>query len=254
MSIFDLLVKFGFSNINIDIMYGHPEQSTEMLVDSLEKTLSLKPGTVSLYPLNIKPLTRFWKKIGPQGVDRQKIAGMYEVARAMMIENGYIQDTRLRFILPRVGRYAHKDETIKGKPVKGFGAAAQSYAEFAHYRPPYSVTQCRKDILEYMQDIGEGNHPARFAFFLDDEERMRRAVIMNIRHAEFSREAFRKKFGVYPELQFPSEFEVLYENGLASSDGEMIRLSPAGFRIANSISKIFFSDNVLEMQKNYKYE
>ncbi len=254
LDIFDSLESLNFDNINIDIIYGHPDQSLESFEDSIKKTMDLKPGTVSIYPLNIKPLTSFWKKIGPHGLDREKIAKMYKRGRDILLKNGYIQDTRLRFILPKVGRYMHKDETIKGKPVKGFGSAAQSYAEKVHYRPSYSVGHCRADINEYINDLKAGRHPARFAFFLNDDELIRRSIIMNIRHANFNTKIFYDKFGTYPETKFPSEFEVLYGDGYIVKEDGTIHLTERGFEIANSISKLFFSDQVLDMQKKYRYE
>lgn len=254
IDIFRALKETGFENINIDIIYGHPDQTIDILKDTLSRVLELRPGTISLYPLNVKPLTRFWKKIGSEGVDKSKIDSMYEFFKPLLIGEGYTQDTRLRFLLPKVGRYAHKDETIKGKPVKGFGSAAQSYAEYLHYRPSYSVSHCRKDILEYMGDIQDGRHPARYAFVLDDNERMRRAITMNVRHSAFSREAFHKKFGSYPEDIFPVEFQLLYEDGFLKREDSMIKLTQKGFKRADAVAKLFFSDAVLKMQMEYVYE
>lgn len=254
IDIFRALKETGFENINIDIIYGHPDQTIDMLKDTLSRVLDLIPGTISLYPLNVKPLTRFWKKIGYEGVDKSKIDSMYDYFKPLLISEGYVQDTRLRFLLPKVGRYAHKDETIKGKPVKGFGSAAQSYAEYIHYRPSYSVSHCRRDILEYTGDIQAGRHPARYAFILDDNERMRRAITMNIRHSAFSREAFHKKFGTYPEDVFSAEFQLLYEDGFLERDGNLIKLTEKGFKRADAVAKLFFSEAVLKMQRDYVYE
>ena len=105
-----------------------------------------------------------------------------------------------------------------------------------------------------MENLKKGKHPARFAFFLDDEERMRRAITMNIRHAGFNRDAFYEKFGTYPEDQFPAEFQVLQEDGFIVRNNNTLCLTEKGFKRADTISKLFFSDRVLEMQKKYVYE
>lgn len=254
IDIFAALQERDFENINIDIIYGLPEQDMNLLAETLMKTIELEPATVSMYPLNIKPLTGYWKKFGDKGLDKDKIASMYEQAKEILISSGYKQDTRLRFVLPKQGRYAHKDETIKGTPVKGFGAAAQSYAEYVHYRPPYSVTHCKSDINQYMEDISQGRHPARAAFFLDDEERMRRVVIMNLRHSEFNRKLFKDKFGTGPEEAFPAEFSVLYKEGYLTYDGDHINMTPKGYKNANIISNLFFSPQVQKMRKEYVYK
>ncbi len=250
----ELIKANGFKNLNIDIIYGHPNQDIKMLEESLIRSLASRPGTISMYPLNVKPLTPFWKKIGPEGLDRNKIDNMYEFARDFLLRNGYKQDTRLRFVLPSIGRYAHKDETVKGKPVKGFGNAAQSYAEDVHYRPSYSVSHCKKDIEEYITDIESGRHPARYALFLNKDEKMRRAIIMNLRHSSLSLFGFRKKFEITPQNAFPEEFGVLLEEGMIFEDNGIIKLTERGYKHENAVSKLFFSETILELQRNYKYE
>jgi len=47
--------KKGFNNINIDIMFALPDQTTEDLQVTLKKAISLKPDHLSLYNLTIKP-------------------------------------------------------------------------------------------------------------------------------------------------------------------------------------------------------
>jgi len=249
-----LIKANGFKNLNIDIIYGHPNQDFRMLEESLIRSLASRPGTMSVYPLNVKPLTPFWEKIGPKGLDRTKIDQMYEFARDFLLRHGYKQDTRLRFVLPTIGRYAYKDETVKGKPVKGFGNAAQSYAEDVHYRPSYSVLHCRKDIEEYIEDIESGRHPARYALFLNEDEKMRRAIIMNIRHSSLSVLGFERKFGMAPQNAFPEEFKVLLEEEMVFEDNAIIRLTEKGYKHENAISRLFFSEKVLGLQKNYVYE
>ncbi len=49
----------GFTNINLDLMYGLPGQSPSSWQHSLEKGLSLKPQHLSLYQLTIEPDTPF---------------------------------------------------------------------------------------------------------------------------------------------------------------------------------------------------
>ena len=254
INIFKNLRNSEFKNINVDVIYGHPDQTLDMLKETLKDVLELRPAAISVYPLNVKPLTRFWKELGSDAVDRDKIDKMYDFFKPLLLNNGYTQDTRLRFVLDGVGRYEHKDQTIKGKPVKGFGAAAQSYSEKLHYRPSYSVTHCKKDIFEYIDDMQNNKHPARYAFELSDEERMRRYIIMNIRHSQFNTKAFKDKFGIYPEEFLPDEFNLLYKDGYISKTNDVINLTDKGFKRANAVSKFFFSEDVLRMQGEYVYE
>lgn len=49
----------GFENINIDIMFGLPEQALDQGIEDLQEVIDLKPEHVSWYQLAIEPNTRF---------------------------------------------------------------------------------------------------------------------------------------------------------------------------------------------------
>lgn len=51
----------GFSNINIDLMYGIPKQTVEDAIYDIKSALSLKPTHLSWYQLTIEPHSVFYK-------------------------------------------------------------------------------------------------------------------------------------------------------------------------------------------------
>ncbi|PKP54760.1 coproporphyrinogen III oxidase, partial [Candidatus Atribacteria bacterium HGW-Atribacteria-1] len=53
--------EIGFSNINIDIMFALPDQTTEDFQATLKKAVSLKPDHLSLYNLTINPGTEYYE-------------------------------------------------------------------------------------------------------------------------------------------------------------------------------------------------
>lgn len=54
---FSIARKVGFDNINLDLMYGLPGQTTDSWQQSLETALSLQPDHLSLYQLTVEPGT-----------------------------------------------------------------------------------------------------------------------------------------------------------------------------------------------------
>jgi len=52
----------GFSNINIDLMYGLPQQTPEDALGDLEQAIQCEPGHISWYQLTIEPNTVFYSK------------------------------------------------------------------------------------------------------------------------------------------------------------------------------------------------
>ena len=48
----------GFPHVNIDLMYGLPEQTPESWLYSIQEALAFNPAEIFLYPLYVRPLTR----------------------------------------------------------------------------------------------------------------------------------------------------------------------------------------------------
>ena len=65
----DLAIKAaqaaGFQRINIDLMYGLPEQTLEQALDDVAQALSYNTGHLSWYQLTIEPNTVFYKQRPP---------------------------------------------------------------------------------------------------------------------------------------------------------------------------------------------
>lgn len=49
----------GFTNINIDLMHGLPEQTPQLAMDDIEQALALSPEHLSWYQLTLEPNTAF---------------------------------------------------------------------------------------------------------------------------------------------------------------------------------------------------
>ncbi len=61
---FYILREAGFSNINIDLMFGLPNQNINTYYKTLEKAMELEPEHISAYGLIIEPNTPFYEKYG----------------------------------------------------------------------------------------------------------------------------------------------------------------------------------------------
>lgn len=55
----DMAKQAGFSNFNIDIMHGLPEQSLPEAIEDLDKTILCQPTHISWYQLTLEPNTYF---------------------------------------------------------------------------------------------------------------------------------------------------------------------------------------------------
>ena len=59
---FETARKAGFTNINIDLMWGLPKQSVQQSLADLNHAISLDPEHISWYQLTIEPKTEFYVK------------------------------------------------------------------------------------------------------------------------------------------------------------------------------------------------
>jgi oxygen-independent coproporphyrinogen-3 oxidase len=88
---FHLLRGAGFTNINIDLMFGLPGQTIEQWKLTLEKTIALGPDHISAYCLTYEEDTEFFLRHA-RGEFRQHTdadADFFEVAMAMLEAAGY---------------------------------------------------------------------------------------------------------------------------------------------------------------------
>jgi len=84
----------GFDNLNLDLIYGLPEQTLSSWQDSLRRAVDLAPEHLSLYALTLEHGTPFgrWAARGRMpSPDPDLAADMYEWAGEYLAAQGYIQ-------------------------------------------------------------------------------------------------------------------------------------------------------------------
>jgi oxygen-independent coproporphyrinogen-3 oxidase len=130
----------GFDNINLDLMFGLPQQSMIGWKNNMERALSLQPEHLSLYCLTIEQNTAFYKMQlrGQLDLpDDEAQVTMYEMCLDRSFEAGYAQYEISNFALP--GRecrhnlcYWHAEEYA------GYGPGAVGAMDFDDNRVRYT--------------------------------------------------------------------------------------------------------------------
>ncbi|HEX7026341.1 MAG TPA: radical SAM family heme chaperone HemW [Gammaproteobacteria bacterium] len=80
----------GFDSINIDLMYGLPQQGADAALSDLESAISLEPDHISHYQLTIEPDTAFHHR-PPTLPNDDRIWDMQLRCQARLAEAGYTQ-------------------------------------------------------------------------------------------------------------------------------------------------------------------
>jgi oxygen-independent coproporphyrinogen-3 oxidase len=91
---YELVRAAGFDNVNLDFIYGLPDQSPATWRNTLSRAVDLAPEHISLYSLTVEEGTPFgdWAAAGRLAQPSPDLAAdMYEIADDMLSTAGYVQ-------------------------------------------------------------------------------------------------------------------------------------------------------------------
>ena len=88
---FRILRAAGFSNINVDLMFGLPGQTVEQWRATLEKTIALRPEHISTYCLTYEEDTEFFLRHsrGEYREDSDADAGFFDMTMSILEQAGF---------------------------------------------------------------------------------------------------------------------------------------------------------------------
>jgi len=119
-----------FDNLNLDLIYGLPEQTPQTWQTSVKRILDLQPNHISAYALTLEHGTPFgrWSSRGLLPLpDPDLAAEMYEWASEVFGSVGYAQYEISNWAKPN-RECVHNLQYWRGLPYLGFGAGAHGYA------------------------------------------------------------------------------------------------------------------------------
>ncbi|GLG00315.1 oxygen-independent coproporphyrinogen-III oxidase-like protein YqeR [Alicyclobacillus hesperidum subsp. aegles] len=227
----DAAFEAGFRHINIDLMFGLPEQTIEDVEDSLLRVLALPIDHVSAYWLKVEPGTPFakWQELGQlplPGEDEE--ADMYDLVRDTLTQNGFCHYEISNFAKPGA-EARHNLVYWRNQPYLAAGAGAHGYVGGVRHE------NLRK-IRDYLDAIALGRRPYAEETAISIAERMEDQVMLGLRLAEgVSAPRFQGRFGLSIEEAFGDVWRGLLAQGLVVEVEGGYRI-PAGYwPVANAI-------------------
>lgn len=229
--------RLGFANMNLDLIFGIPGQSEDLWRQTIARALSLQPDHVSAYGLTIEPGTEFARR-GLAAADEELELAQYRTAQRLLERAGLIQYEISSFA--RSG-YTCQHNLVywRNEPYLGLGPAAVSYL---NKERRLNVN----DIASYVRLLKTGQPPIGDREQATEELAQAETVILALRLKEgLSRQRFRDRFGWDVTDIYPSEINHLLAYGLVTLDKESLRLTAAGWLLANQAAAAFLPDNPL---------
>ena len=227
--------KEGFNNINIDIMFALPDQTTEDLQIALKKAISLKPDHLSLYNLTIKPGTEYYKKYKKGKLklpNEDEEFDMYNWAIKFLEESGFEHYEISNFARP-YKRSMHNLIYWQNKPYLGIGAGAYSFIRGYRYMN-------FKDPARYIKEVMDDKLPIDNGEKLSLRKRMIETIILGLRTKDgVGYIKFKARFGVNLNDIFSEQVIKSVNLGLLQKDDYRIKLTKKGIFLANTVFREF---------------
>lgn len=239
--------KAGFDNLNLDLIFGLPDQHLETWKRTLEFSLELHPEHFSLYALTLEPGTPMhkWTSRGliPEP-DPDLAADMYELAAKRMAEAGYKQYEISNWASENGagGLFAcrHNLQYWRNQPYLGFGAGAHGYAggiRIANVSAPDVYIQ--RCVAGGVQPFPRT--PATLTSELVDLiDEMNETMMMGLRLTQegVSNKRFRGRFSRELQKVYGKKIDTLIQRGLLEWGGDgydILRLTPRGRFLGNQV-------------------
>lgn len=243
----------SFPILNIDLIYGLPEQSVASWMKSLRAALRYFPEELYLYPLYVRPLTSLG--LSPRSWDDFRL-DCYRAAREFLLEEGYEQISMRMFRARHAPVVDGPAYCCQDDGMLGLGCGARSYSRTVHSSTEYGVRQkrVRELIVEFTKRSVASFSTIDYGFVLDADEQRRRFLMQSILTRDgLSLRHYRQRFGSAAEDDFPQLAE-LFELELVEANGETISLTEMGLERSDAIGPWFYSDRVRSRMEDYEWQ
>ena len=147
----ELAKKAGFTNFNLDLMHGLPDQSLQDALNDIQQAIDLEPTHLSWYQLTIEPNTEFYK-YPPKLPQDETLWAIQEAGQALLAQHGFNQYEISAYA--QTGRQArHNINYWQFGDYLGIGAGAHGKITVIHNDPEKSTiirtskTRLPKDYL-----------------------------------------------------------------------------------------------------------
>jgi oxygen-independent coproporphyrinogen-3 oxidase len=246
----------GFANLNLDLIYGLPEQTLASWMTTVQRILDLHPEHISAYALTLEHGTPFgrWASRGLLPVpDPDLAAEMYEWLSETLSENGYIQYDISNWAkdikpspltpLPLTPSLAcrHNIQYWRSLPYLAFGAGAHGYANGYRYSNVLRIKTYIERLSNIDSQIAHPEFPRSPATVnlhkQSQQDELTDYMINNLRlvQAGVSDEDFASRFGSGLMDIYPAEIQELVSTGLLEWNGSSIRLTRRGRLLGNRV-------------------
>lgn len=250
----DWMRELGFNSINLDLIYGLPHQTRESFNETIDTVLEMNPDRLAVFSYAHVPWIKPAQKILEEKVlptPESKLEVLKLVIEKLTADDKYVYIGMDHFAKPtdelaiaqrekKLQRNFQGYSTRAGSDIYAFGMSSISQIPDAYW-------QNEKELPKYQTAVDGGNVPLHKAYFVTDEDKIRRETIMRVMcDLSLDFPSLSKKLDVDVAKHFEKEIALLapFEaDGLVKRNAAGLEITDAGRLFIRNIAMCF--DNTL---------
>lgn len=251
----------GFGSINFDLIYGLPKQNLASFSTTLDRVIELAPARIALYnyahlPTRFKPQRRINEVDLPSAEERLQI---FLMSIERLLDAGYIYIGLDHFAKPDDSLALAMQDKSLHRNFQGYTTRADcdliALGLSAIGKLGASYVQNVRTLDEYYAILDQGKLPVEKGFDLDNDDLMRREIIMELMCSNAVNFAdISSKYQVEFQTYFSTELDRLAffaTEGLIAIDQKSISVLTKGRMFVRAFAMVF--DKYLAQNSGAKY-
>jgi oxygen-independent coproporphyrinogen-3 oxidase len=234
----DWMRELGFGSINLDLIYGLPNQTPESFNETLDIVLKMRPDRLAVFSYAHVPWIKPAQKILEQKVlpaPETKLEMLKLVIEKLTGGDEYVYIGMDHFARPDdelavAQRKKELQRNFQGYSTRG-GSDIYAFGMSSISQIPEAYWQHERELPKYQEAVDDGRVPLLRAFMVSDEVKMRRDTIMNIMcNLSLDFAAMSQRCGVDFEQHYARELAALAP---FESDG-LVKRTPGGVEVTDT--------------------
>ena len=250
----DWMRELGYGSINLDLIYGLPHQTVESFNETLDIVLEMKPDRLAVFSYAHVPWIKPSQKILEQKIlppPETKLQVLKLVIEKLTANDQYVYIGMDHFARPNdelaiAQRNKQLQRNFQGYSTRG-GSDIYAFGMSSISQIPEAYWQNQKELPKYQEAVDAGRVPLHRAYFVTDEDKIRRETIMRVMcdlSLDFA--AMSQRLGINFEQHFAQELASLgpfVTDGLVKRSRGGIEVTDRGRLFIRNIAMCF--DNTL---------
>lgn len=237
-----------FGQLNIDLIAGMVDETWDNWRENIRKAIDYDPDSITIYQLELPFNTVYSHGIleGSSQVrfsDWETKRAWHDYAINTLTEAGYEVSSAYTMVRKdRNVKFRYRDALWRGADLLAAGVSSFGHLNGVHYQNETSLTV-------YGDRLAEGQLPVKRAFYTNEQTRLIREMILQLKLGKIEAAYFQEKYGVNILEQFAEPFQAHQEAGFLNLGEDSVTLTRKGLLQVDSLLPAFYE----EKYQNVRY-